>query len=40
MIYDISIDGKTHRVEVVRSNGGWICKLDGEDIPVDVVSSR
>ena len=36
MIYDISIEGKTHRVEVLRSNGGWICKLDGEDISVNV----
>lgn len=36
MIYDISIDGKTHRVKIVRSNDVWDCKLGGEDIPVNV----
>jgi acetyl/propionyl-CoA carboxylase alpha subunit len=39
MIYDISIDGKIHRVEVVRSNGGWICKLDDKEIPVSVIAA-
>jgi biotin carboxyl carrier protein len=39
MIYDVSIDGKTHRVEVVRTNGGWSCKLDDKDVPVNVISA-
>lgn len=39
MIYDVTIEGKSHRVEVRRANGGWICKLDDKDVPVDVISA-
>ena len=39
MIYDVTIEGKSHRVEVRRANGGWICKLDDKDVAVDVISA-
>ena len=39
MIYDIIVDRKAHRVEVIRSNGAWICKLDEKEIPVSVITA-
>ena len=39
MIYDINIDGTLHRVEVVRANGGWLCKLDNKEVQVDVSAA-
>lgn len=39
MIYDVTIEGKQHRVEIRRSNGGWLCKLDDKEVPLDVVSA-
>jgi biotin carboxyl carrier protein len=39
VIYDVTIEGKQHRVEVRRSNGGWLCRLDDKDIPLDVVAA-
>jgi biotin carboxyl carrier protein len=38
MIYEVTIDSKTHRVELVRQGSGWSCKLDGNDFPFDVAS--
>jgi biotin carboxyl carrier protein len=40
MIYDIAIDGKTHRLELDRPGGGWTCRLDGREIEVDAVLPR
>ena len=37
MIYEVTIESKTHRVELVRQGSGWSCKLDGRDFPFDVV---
>jgi biotin carboxyl carrier protein len=39
VIYDITIDGKLHHVEVRRSNGGWLCKLDDKEISLDTVAA-
>jgi biotin carboxyl carrier protein len=39
VIYDVSINCKPHRVEIRRSNGSWLCKLDDKEIPVDIVSA-
>ncbi|HEX4484777.1 MAG TPA: biotin/lipoyl-containing protein [Terriglobales bacterium] len=36
MIYDVTIEGKQHRVELRHSNGGWLCKVDDKEIPLDV----
>jgi biotin carboxyl carrier protein len=40
MTYDVTIDGKTHRLELERSEDGWNCRLDGREIPVDAVVAR
>lgn len=40
MIYDVTIDGKTYRLELGRSQNGWICRLDGRQVPVDAVLAR
>jgi biotin carboxyl carrier protein len=41
MNYDVTIDGKPHKVELERleASGRWRCRLDGEDIDVDVVQT-
>ena len=38
MIYEVTIAGKTHRVELSRAEPGWHCKLDGRELPLDVTS--
>lgn len=40
MIYEVTVDGKAHRVELHRSKEGWLCKLDGVDLPLDAISTR
>jgi biotin carboxyl carrier protein len=40
MIYEVTIAEKTFRVELVRSGEEWKCRLDGRDVPVDVVSAQ
>ena len=38
MTYEVTIEAKTYRVELVRHSSGWSCKLDGHDFPFDVTS--
>jgi biotin carboxyl carrier protein len=40
MTYDITIDGKHHRLDLIRSEGGWSCRLDGREVEVDAVVAR
>lgn len=40
MIYDVSIDGKNHRLELNRSDGRWTCRLEGREVEVDAVLAR
>src|SRR5947209_7400131 len=40
MIYEVTIAGKTHQVELSRAESGWHCKLDGREVPLDVTSTR
>lgn len=40
MVYDVSIDGKSHRLELDRIEGGWQCKLDGRPVALDAVLAR
>lgn len=40
MIYDISIDGENHRLELNQVEGQWACRLDGREIAVDAVLAR
>jgi biotin carboxyl carrier protein len=38
MLYDVTIDGRNHRVELTRSSeGGWSCRVDGEALELDAV---
>jgi biotin carboxyl carrier protein len=37
MTYEVTIDGKAHRVEVSGNGGKWHCRLDGHDLEVDAV---
>jgi biotin carboxyl carrier protein len=37
MIYDVTINGKTRRLELNRVEAGWSCRLDGRDIEIDAV---
>ncbi|HLK52331.1 MAG TPA: biotin/lipoyl-containing protein [Candidatus Angelobacter sp.] len=42
MIYEVTIAEKPYRVELVRAGdrqtGEWVCRLDGREWPMDVVS--
>jgi len=40
MTYDVTIDGKTRRLELDRTENGWSCRLDGRDVVVDAVLAR
>ncbi len=37
MIYEITVDGKPHRLELAKADGRWECRLDGREINVDAV---
>jgi len=39
MIYEVTVDGSTQRVELIREESGWRCKLNGREFPLDVVST-
>jgi biotin carboxyl carrier protein len=36
VIFDVITEGRTRRVELIRTGSGWKCKLDGKDFPADV----
>jgi len=40
MIYEVNIDGRSHRLELKRADGGWDCELDGRAVKLDAVLSR
>jgi len=40
MIYEVSVDGKIHRLELNKVGERWECKLDGEELNVDAVIAR
>jgi biotin carboxyl carrier protein len=40
MTYDVTIDGKSYRLELKRADGGWTCCLDGREVEVDAVLAR
>jgi biotin carboxyl carrier protein len=37
MIYNVTINGKTHRLELDQAEGQWACRLDGRSISADTV---
>ena len=40
MIYEVTIAEKVYRVELERTEQEWKCKLNGQDMPLDVVSAQ
>jgi biotin carboxyl carrier protein len=40
MLYDVTIDGKSYRLDLNRAEGRWSCRLDGRDLEVDAVLAR
>lgn len=40
MIYEVSIDGKNHKLELEKVENRWECRLDGEKFEVDAVIAR
>ena len=40
MIYDVTIDGKSYRLELERADRGWRCRLDGCEVELDAVLAR
>jgi biotin carboxyl carrier protein len=40
MTYDITIEGKSHRLDLQRNGGAWTCRLDGREVEVDAVLAR
>jgi biotin carboxyl carrier protein len=38
MIYEVTIAGKTYKVELARIGSAWHCRLNGRELPLDVVS--
>ena len=37
MRYEVNIDGRSFRLELEQSDGGWQCRLDGKEIGIDAV---
>ncbi len=40
MVYEISVDGKPHRLELEKADGGWHCRFDERQFKVDAVITR
>ena len=40
MTYEISVDGKTYKLDLNKVDNRWKCTLDGEDVEVDAVIAR
>src|SRR5579859_183394 len=40
MLYEVTIAGKAYRVELQRAGAGWQCRLDGRELPLDVIAAQ
>jgi len=40
MLYEVTIDGKNHHLQLERTEGSWQCRLDGVLASVDAVLNR
>lgn len=40
MVYEVTVDGKPHRLELERAESVWKCRLDGREFVVDAVIAR
>ncbi|HZW94997.1 MAG TPA: biotin/lipoyl-containing protein [Candidatus Eremiobacteraceae bacterium] len=40
MLYEVTIDGKSYRLNLNRVDGRWLCRLDGQELEVDAILAR
>ena len=40
MLYEIIIDGKSHKVELARAGNQWSCRVNGEEVHADALVTR
>jgi biotin carboxyl carrier protein len=40
MLYEVTIDGKSYRLELNHAEGRWSCRLDGRDMEIDAILAR
>ncbi len=40
MVYEVSVNGKPHRLELDRAEGRWYCTLDSKPVTIDAVLTR
>jgi len=40
MLYEVTIDGKNHHLQLERAEAGWQCRLDGLVVTVDAALNR
>jgi biotin carboxyl carrier protein len=40
MVYEITIDRNSYRLELSRADGGWQCRLDGQPVAIDAELTR
>lgn len=40
MVYDVIVEGKSHRLELEKLDSGWQCRLNGKEVHVDAVLPR
>jgi biotin carboxyl carrier protein len=40
MLYEVTIDGKNHQLQLERADGIWQCRLDGLAVQVDAILNR
>jgi len=40
MIYDVTISGNNHRLELERAEKNWRCRLNGREVQMDAVLTR
>jgi biotin carboxyl carrier protein len=40
MLYDITIDGKSYRLDLNRAGERWMCRLNGHEVEIDAVLAR
>jgi len=40
MVYDVMVDGASHRLEIEKVEAGWQCRLDDQEWKVDAVIAR
>src|SRR5215469_13697856 len=40
MVYDVIVDGISHRLEIEKAELGWQCRLDDRELKVDDVIAR